>query len=449
LSKPSLTGWILVGIGGGFAFLAKPPSAAMLGCMVAIYLAAAGKFRLRGLSISIAVAILLLVVAALAIDGSLFGFVQRIVDGLNVGARLGAGNGLNDIFRWDDINLSKEQDFNFTCLLIVAFVAASLGFLANDRAQFGAALITIVISMLGIAMIAGLLNPRISYEPLQPLQFAVVSFGIVFAAKTFPARKYRSFSRNGAALIGLFAALPYAYAFGTGGNYWTAAARAGLFWFLAGFVICAEFAAATAAWRTLLPAAATALAVSTGVLYSSMENPYRQMQPLRLQTSAIDLFPDKSDLVLAEDTAAYIRELHQLWAVNGFKPGDPVLDLTGVSPGSLYAMGARPLGIAWTLGGYSGSTDFLRAALDDETCEAIAVSWILTEPSAPARFSYEMLRQFGIDITTDYVNVGSISSTRSFSPQNFEHRLLKPVRSPEGARLACENARRMRMNLPQ
>src|SRR6202011_4769465 len=132
-----------------------------------------------------------------------------------------------------------------------------------------------------------------------------------------------------------------------------------------------------------------------------------------------------------------------------FTAGSPVLDLTGNSPGSLYAMGARPLGVAWTLGGYPGSTDFLRAALDDETCEAIAVSWILTEPSAPARFSYEMLRQFGIDITTDYVNVGSISSTRSFSPQKFEHRLLKPVRSPEVARLACENARKMRMNSAQ
>jgi len=59
----------LVGIGGGFALLAKPDDAAMLGCMVAFYLAAAGKFRLRGLSISAAVAVLFLVGAALAIDG--------------------------------------------------------------------------------------------------------------------------------------------------------------------------------------------------------------------------------------------------------------------------------------------------------------------------------------------------------------------------------------------
>jgi hypothetical protein len=417
--------------------------------MVAFYLAVAGKFRLRGLSISIAVAILFLAVAALAIDGSLLGFVRRIVDGMNLGARLGGGNGLTDMFRWDEINLSGEQKSNFNYLLIVAFVAASLSFLANGLARFGAALIAIAISALVIATIAGLVAPKMSYEPFQPVQFFAVSFGIALAALMFPVRTYQGLSRNSLALIVFLAVLPYAYAFGTGNNYWSAAGRAGLFWFLAGFVVCAGFPAANAAWQKLLPAAAVALVVSTGVLYASMENPYRQTQQLRLQRSAVDITPWKSRLFLPEETATYIRGLHQLSTANGFEAGDPVIDLTGVSPGSLYAMGARPLGVAWTLGGYTGSSDFLRTALDDETCEAIAASWILTEPSAPARFSYEMLRQFGIDITTDYLNVGSISSTRSFSPQNFEHQLLKPVRSPEVARLACENARRMRMNLPQ
>jgi hypothetical protein len=446
LSKPSFTGWMLVGIGGGFAFLAKPTSAAMLGFMVAIYLAAAGKFRLRGLSISVAVAILIIVVAALAIDGSLFGFVRRIVDGMDMGNRLLAGHSFNGIFRWDEITLSEEQKSNFIRLLTTAFAAASLGFLASGLARFAAALIVIVISAACITTIAGLLSPEISYEPFQPVQFSAVSFGIGSAAMMFPARTYQWLSRNTVALIVFFAALPSAYAFGTGANYWSAAARAGLFWFLAGFVVCPGFAAANAAWRQLLPGAAVALVVSTGVLYSAMENPYRQTQPLRLQMSAVDIIPGKSRLFLPEEAAAYVRELHQLSAANGFRAGDPALDLTGVSPGSLYAMGARPLGVAWTLGGYPGSRDFLIAALDGETCEAIAASWILTEPGANDSFSPEILRRFGIDMSTDYLDVGSIRSTRSFTPQQFEQRLLKPARSPEVARLACEDARRMKIN---
>jgi hypothetical protein len=448
LSKSSFAGWILVGIGGGFAFLAKPTSAVMLGCMMAVYLAAAGKFRLRGLSISIAVAVLFLAVAALAIDGSLFGFAQRMVDGMNMGSRLSSGHGLIGIFRWDGINLSLEQKSNFIRLLVAASIAASLGLLGNSLARFGTALIAIVISALVIATIAGLLSPEISYEPFQPVQFFAVSFGTALAAMMFWVRTYQRLSRNSLALIVFFAVLPYAYAFGTGQNYWAAAARAGFFWFLAGFVICAGFAAGNAAWHKLLPAASLALVVSTGVLYSAMEDPYRQTQPLRLQMSAVYISPGKSRLFLPEETAAYVRELHQLSAANGFRVGDPALDLTGVSPGSLYAMGARPLGVAWTPGGYPGSTDFLTTALDDEACEAIAASWILTEPGATDSFSPDILRRFGIDISADYVNVGSISSTRSFAPQHFEQRLLKPVRSPDVARLACENARQMRMNSP-
>jgi hypothetical protein len=444
LSRVSLAGWMLVGVGGGLAFLAKPTSAAMLAFMAAIYLAAAGKFRLRGLSISIAVAGLLLVVSALAIDGSLFGFVRRIVDGLEIGNRLLARQNLIDVIRWDEITLSNEQKFNFICLLIVAFFATNLGFLANRLARSAAALIAIAISALVIATIAELLAPGISYEPFQPVQFSAVSFGIAAAAMMFPVRTYRQLSRNSLALIVFFAVLPYAYAIGTNTNYWAAAGRTGLFWFLAGLIVCAVPAAAKGAWHTLLPAAVLVLVVSTGVLYPAMENPYRQTRPLRLQMSAVDIIPGKSRLFLPEQTAAYIRELHQLSAANGFRAGDPVLDLTGVSPGSLYVMGARPLGVAWASAGYPGSVAFLTAALDDEPCEAIAASWILSEPDAPDSFPPEILRQFGIDISTDYQNVGSINSTRAFAPKHFEQRLLKPVRTQDAARQACENARRMK-----
>jgi hypothetical protein len=449
LSKSSLTGWTLVGIGGGFALLAKPTSAAMLGCLVAIYLAAAGKFRLRGLSISTAVAVLFLVGAALVIDGSLVGFVRRNVDGMAQASRLAAGNSLMGIFRWDGITISGGQQFNFALLLIITFTTAVLGFLTNGLARFAAASIAAVISALVIATITGLLSPQISRAPFLPVQFAAVALGMAAAGLIFLFRTHLRLSRNSFALITLFLALPYAYAFGSGNNYGTTAARAALFWFMAAFVVCAEVAAANAAWRQLLPEAAMALVVTTGVLYYAMENPYRQTQPLRLQMDAVDIIPGQSRLSLPEDTAAYIRKLLQFSAANGFRAGDPVLDLTGSSPGSLYVMGARPLGVAWTLSGYPGSTDFLAAVLDGESCEAIVASWILVEPNTPERFSVEMLRQFGIDIAADYVNVGSISSTRSFSPQMFEHRLLKPARSAEVARLACENARRTRTNPPR
>jgi hypothetical protein len=449
LSWSSLAGWILIGIGGGFAFLAKPTSAAMLACVVAIYLAAAGKFRLRGLSISVAAAVFFLAGAALLIDGSLAGFIRRIVDGSEMGNRLLAANGVVHVFRLGGVTVrGGDQKYVFICLLIIAFAAATLSFLANEFAQLAAASIAIVMLALVIATITGHPFLKIYSDQFQPAQFAAVALGIAVAGVMFLIRAHLPVSRESLALIALFVGLPCAYAFGTGTNYLTTAARVGLFLFLAGFVVCAAVAGAKLALRQLLPVAAIALVIPAEVLSSAMEHPYRQTQPLHTQMVAVEVPRGKSRLFLSEDTANYIQTLQEISAANGFRAGDPVLDLTGARPGSLFAMGARPLGVAWTLGGYPGSTDFLAAALDGESCEAIAASWILTEPTAPDRFSVEMLRQFGIDVLADYAAVGSISGTRSFSPQKFEHRLLKPVRSAETARLACEKARRAKEEPP-
>jgi hypothetical protein len=141
------------------------------------------------------------------------------------------------------------------------------------------------------------------------------------------------------------------------------------------------------------------------------------------------------------DAASYVRRLRRLADENGFAPGSPMIDLSGVSAGLLFAMGARPLGAAWTLGGYPGSNDFLAAALNRETCETIATAWILTEPGSKDWLSWEMLRPSGIDIARDYREVASIDARRAFAPLTFEQRLLKPTRNAEVARLACEQAR--------
>jgi hypothetical protein len=93
--------------------------------------------------------------------------------------------------------------------------------------------------------------------------------------------------------------------------------------------------------------------------------------------------------------------------------------------------------------GIRGTSDFFTAALAGKTCRG------LTEPGAADSFSPEILRPLGIDISTDYLDVGSISSTRSLAPQKFEHRLLKPLRKPDMARLACEHAKRLRTKSPK
>jgi hypothetical protein len=441
VSKRSVVGWILVGVGGGLSFLAKPTSAAVLTFLVAAYLLVAGKFRIRGILISALVAVLVLTLSALAIDGSIASFKDRIVNGMRLGSYLSSNQSFTVFLRVDSFTFSLIQKASFASLFAIAFIVTLLSGFANAAARLGAALIALVLAGLTIAVSVGAVSPNISHEPFQPMQFWAITLAATLSLALPPKYIYRSLPRSSLALIGFFIVLPFAYAFGTGNNYWEQASRAGLFWLLAGLVASAELAARGASLRGLVPFAATALIVPSGVLFAAMENPYRQTQSLRLQLTTADLGLGNSKLFLAADAAIYIRGLKKLSTDNGFRAGDPMLDLTGVSPGSIYALGARAPGTAWTLGGYPGSTDFLTAALDQETCDAIAASWILIEVGSSSGFSFDSLRRYGINISSDYLTVGSVSSTRSFIPQKFEHRLLKPARTFDVARQACERAK--------
>lgn len=442
LSTSSIAGWTLIGIGGGFAFLAKPPTAAMLGFLIPFYVIVAGKLSLRGLMISVATAILILVIAALAIDGSLSGFVRRIFGGLDMANQLLAGGGPSSLFRWDSFDLSRAQRAIFFVVLFSSCVVAALAFVRDSRARLCAALVTALLAALSVAAVAGAIPLRISAALFQPIQFWAILLGTLLATAALAAGAYRRLSRGSLALILLLIALPYAYAFGTNNNLWSAASRASLFWVLAGLVVCVELAAVDGAWRKLLPTAAITLLMTSMIVAATMESPYRQTRPLGLQTDAVEVNHQGSKLFLTEEAASYLRRLRKLAKENGLRPGDPVLDLTGASPGSLYALGARPLGAGWISGGYAGSENLLMAALRQETCGLIGASWILTEPGSRDALPSRPLEMFGIELSRDYLEVGSIKSMRSFSPQQFEHRLLKPARNIDAAKLACEDIRR-------
>ena len=443
-SSSSIAGWILIGIGGGFEFLAKPPTAAMLGCLIVFYIIVAGKFSLRGLIVSMATAIVLLVIAALAIDGSLPGFFGRFVKGLDMAHQLVPGNRSSSFLRWDGFALSRGQKAIFVFVLVSTCAVAVLALLRTPWARLCAALAASLLAALSIATVAGLIPLRISSDLFQPMQFWAIPIGVLLATVAFSAGTYRLLSRSRLALIALLIMLPYAFALGTGNNLWMVASRAALFWVLAGFSVCVENAAAGGDWRRLLPATAITLLMTTMIVAAAMEGPYRQTRPLRLQNDAVEINRHGARLFLTEQTASYVRDLRRLAEQNGLRTGDPVLDLTGVSPGALYVIGARPLGTAWLLGGYPGSNIFFTAALRHESCGSIAASWILTEPGSGDALSPGLLGQYGIDVSRDYLDTGSIKSTRSFAPMKFEHHLLKPIRDPEVARQACEQARRAR-----
>jgi len=439
----SLGGWVVTGAGGALAFLAKPPGAVLLSVLVLAHAVVAGKFSIRGLLASALTALLILILAALAIDGSLGAFAARIRHGLELSTALAAGQSLENLFHVDELTLSHEQRVNFGRLLVLAFVLIVLTASAKPALRMVSAIIAMLASAVVVSVSLGWLKPTISYEPFQPLLFCAILIATTVAGLFFSPWRRALLSRDILATSVFFVVLPYVYALGTNNNYWQQGARAGFFWLLTAVVLKAAPSAqesALARWR-VTPLLVAALLATTGIVFASAQHPYRQLEPLGMQTTPITFGSGNQQLLLNSEAAAYVHDLRTVAADNGFALGTPVIDLSGVSPGAVYLLEGKAPGAAWLTTGYPGSSNFLKAALADVDCKQLAASWLLTEPGSPDSFPFDVLNPLGIDVLRDYKDVGAVHTIRAFAPTKFEQRLYKPVRDPKEAADACEQAR--------
>jgi hypothetical protein len=436
-----LSGWLLIGLGGGIAFLGKPTSAAALAVIVLLYAAIAGRLNIKGLLVAACAAVMLLVGVALLIDSSVWGFIERNRGGLEVGKLLlPLDAGPLNSFRWDFLHFSDELSARFDYLLVAYMTLTALSCAVIRSARVSATVIILSSSALSILVLLGLVSNQISNEPGEPYLLLAGAIGISASAVVLASQAWPS--REAIAFVCVLFLLPLAFAVGTNTNAWMTAGRAGFFWLLIGLVAACRLAVAGRSWHPLLAVGSLSLVGTTIVLYLAVEYPYRQPQPLRLQQHAAEVGPARSQLLLSEQTGALISDLHRLVGVGGFGAGQPLLDLTGVSPGLLYAMGARPLGVAWTLGGYPGTVDFVTAGLRWESCAAIGASWILSSPEWQDSIAPDFLGRVGIDIRSDYEEVGTIESVLQFPPfAKIKYRLLRPARSLAMATSACERER--------
>ena len=101
-STESFAGWLLLGVGGWLAFMAKPTTAVALGLCSGLYLLASGKLNARLLATSLLTAFGLLFLSALIIDGSIINFIDRLKEGMKLAELLGAGHKFSQLFRLDD-----------------------------------------------------------------------------------------------------------------------------------------------------------------------------------------------------------------------------------------------------------------------------------------------------------------------------------------------------------
>lgn len=444
-SRLSLIGWLLLGIGGWLALMAKPTTAAAAGLISLVYLIFSKKLTLRLLLISVIVAMALTAASALIIDGSIQVFVTRFMDGAENLNLLGGGHTLSNILRIDNFTLNRREKLFFIAITLLVFLSSHAATVRRESKSTGFLLFALVLCAASSLVYVNYLHTLLPRSPfLGMLMWAPAVgalLGIFLAKITSPGRlSLKCLSVDNLALISFFAVLPHVYAFGTNGNYWSAASSAAIFWVLCGAVIILMGGRALINWRALLAVALGAQIAVIMLIYTGLESPYRQPQPLRLNKDTIKIAHTNSELIVSNEFASYIQTLQVLADRGGFHKGDPIIDLTGHYPGLLYILGAKPIGDAWIIGGYKGSVSFAISVLNRASCQDLRTAWVLAEFEGPRKLNPAILKQYGLDIRTDFTVVAEVNSPLGSYPTTYKQTLLKPRRSLQEAQTQCEQA---------
>lgn len=435
LSRASIFGWILIAVGGWLTFMAKPTSAAVLAMVSGTYVLLAGKFRVAPLAITLGSTFGLLLLSALAVDGSVLAFVERLNAGVEEGKTLASGSNytFDTMFRLDDLLLTEDTKLLLCFVSAIAFFAVWFARVQTGYIGVVSQILSVVLATIGFLILFQFIPPQSILGQHRGLVLFAVPCGAALAGLTiYRFKGLRQISVSQWALVLVLLILPYAYAFGTANNYWVPIACTGVFIVLAGYLLLGPIVPQQTVPKVLLTVGLSVQVVSMVLLASGLASPYRQSQPLSRNDSVVEVGKPRSILILAKSPADYLHSAKEIARQAGFTQGSPMIDLTGRSPGLIYALMADSVGLAWAIGGYQGSNQLVIDGLRQVPCGQLAAAWILSEPDGPRAISPQVLSSIGANIETDFEMVGSL-----ISPEGKAQHMLRPVRAIDSAIAAC------------
>lgn len=442
-TKKKFSGGVILGIGGWLSFMAKPTTAALLALMVLGYLIVTRLLALKPLLTSIFTAGSLLLASAVLIDGSITNFTERLVMGANAYAAFDSRYSATGIFvRSPRIHISGMQQFILlaSCGFCIAGALIQQPKYAFIRKTF--ILFVYVASAATIGILMGVIPdaPNLGdwrgHELLGPSLGAglFVIYRAIFKKDFVPSPKELW-------LAFFLFLLPLAIAFGSNRAYLDKLGAYGFFWILSGVVLVGPYIRENKSWQSLLPAVIATQAISVFIFQGSVAQPHRQPD-LRANNAVALESPRASKLKISSGWKKYIDSATAATYQAGFQQEDPIIDLTGQSPGLLFLMGATNIGRAWFGGGYPGSSASVVTYLGRRPCARLAEAWILTEPQGPRSISNDVIKSFSANLSSDYRLVSSWMTAEGAG--GYEHarkqKLYKPL-YPQAVAKNCEERR--------
>ncbi|WP_426420539.1 hypothetical protein [Bradyrhizobium genosp. A] len=447
-------GWILIAVGGWCCFMAKPTTAAAIALLVILYVVVLRRKSLLPMLGAALVALVLLIVTAYLIDRGITGLVIRMVNSADLEILLGARHEVSFMFRIDWLAISRGQ----LAIAVLIAIALLLSILVGSTHKLlpSLALAAVLILTIAIALLGA--DP-ISIKP--SMLFLVPAFTCLGAMFYRGGLILRAQTPSSVALAITFLVLPHVSALGSNLNYWFAGAKAALFWMLAVVAFLSPLAQQERSVATLLSLTVLAQLLTASVINAAILKPLGQVKDLRAYT-AVTPMPGGGKLVLSQPLHDYLATARSQARAAGLEAGSPVVDLTGWSPGLLFVLETRALGLPWLIGPwesteahfgqpwpvvpYSGGNAAAVEALGLENCADLAKAWVLIEPEGPHRFDEaSVMASFGAG-QVDYVAAATFETPVNDGPHPDAYRqfLLKPVRPAAQAQQSCREARRQR-----
>ena len=443
LELPALLG---IGLGGWVVFMAKPTTAALLALALLALLVACHERWLRAVVVAGGAASSLLLATAVALDGSPAAFAQRLLHAAQLAGAQDSRYSAAGLFRMELPRVDAG-------LVLFAVAVALLGLLLRPaRGQEGGRpwLLRGAVAALaayGLLALWHMDGWPVAAKPdkgvvlLAPLLTSLLLRRRDAAAGEQPeGDASRQRMERGVAIF--LALLPWIYAFGTNNNPWHNMGFAAAFWVALAVVLTRAPSGPRAALASLAAVTVVAVVASTGLLMSAMRHPYRQATPLDEQEQPVTV--RGSALRLSAETATYLREAAADSRAAGLPDGAPMLDLTGRSPGLVYALGARSPSDPWLIGGYPNSDQRVINGLQSVGCSELAVAWLLVEPTGLRRLTEgQVLGSIGASLEGDYLQVAAwhAPAAPGWKQRAAEQRLYRPQRPAAEAEAACARVR--------
>ncbi|MDR2406340.1 MAG: hypothetical protein LBE27_08235 [Deltaproteobacteria bacterium] len=445
-AKYYVWGWIICAIGVYLSFMARPYTCVALIFLVIIWSIASSNFSIKGLLTAATISFVLLLLTSFWIDGSPVAFVHRFLEGLK----------RDQLAQIHDVFIPIRFNLSVVLKLITAGLIATFIFLGLytfivctiwERFSKRISLYLILTAMPGFLLYIiyyksfWWFNFFEGFLILSPVLGIIISLFFNKNVKIGEGKKYLS-------LFCLFLLSNVAYGLGSTNSILITMSLASFFLLLALLALLSYFSSGKSFNIQLITISVTTLIISMAIVHTSLAHPYMQPWGIWDNNVKVSIQEGKGKLILSSLVSEYIKDLRKIAKDHGFKPGTPVIDLSGLAPGSIYVLGGYTPKNAWITSsaiGLADKTEYYRYLISTIPCEEIVNTWLLYDDLVYGiSINPRILLESGLDIETDYNVVGSTSFPKWIRTGGYvvsHHYLIKPAKNPDETLAACYKAR--------